>query len=355
MNRSQQLISSRALKSDEGIIIHKPANIFYLSGFTGEGLLIIAKGMLGIVTDFRYVEQAQQQAPDYSVHSISNDVNHAQVAANMIKGNGIKKILFEDDYVTVKSYERLRDALQPVLLEPLNSAPEAMRTIKDKDEIAAIEKACAISCEAFDFVCGVIKPGMTEKVIKCSLDFRMLELGCDRIGFDSIVASGPNGSLPHAIAGDRKIQPGDMITLDFGAKYKGYCADMTRTVAVGQPGDLMKTIYGIVQKAQEASENALAPGKICRDIDAIARGMITDAGYGERFGHGLGHSLGIDIHEDPRLNPKSQEELKPGHVITVEPGIYLPGVGGVRIENTCLITASGARSLVSSPRDLIIL
>ncbi len=355
MERVKRLLEVSGLGPKQGIVIHRPSNIFYLSGYTGEGLMVVSRSLAAIVTDFRYVEQAGQQAPGFSVHQISTGVSHAQVAASLILGAGISEVLYEDDFVTVKESRKLQDALGDTALLPLNNQPEKLREVKDAEEVALIEKACAISCEAFDYILTQVRPGITEKQVKRLLDFRMLELGADATAFDTIVASGPNGSLPHAIPGERQIEKGDMITLDFGAKYGGYCADMTRTIAVGKPGKQMQEIYDIVLHAQMTCQEALAPGKICREVDGIARQIIGDAGYGERFGHGLGHAVGIDIHENPRLSPVCEDRLLPGHVMTVEPGIYVPGLGGVRIENSCLVTETGARSLVSSPRELIIL
>ncbi len=354
-DRITRLEAAVAAKGRAGIIIHKPSNIFYLSGYTGEGLLVLAPGIRAIVTDFRYVEQARQQSPGFAVEAISTGVSHAQIAARLLKDAGQAKALYEDDEVTVRAAGKLREALGDVALEPLDMAPEGLRRIKDADELALMEKACAISCEAYEAVCGVIQPGMTEIQIKRALENLLLDFGAQGLAFSTIVASGPNGSLPHAIPGERVVRTGDMITLDFGAKFGGYCADMTRTVTLGEPNAEMKRIYDIVQRAQAECEDALAPGKSCREVDAIARTIIGDAGYGDRFGHGLGHSVGIDIHEEPRLNQTSQETLQAGVVITVEPGIYVPGLGGVRIENTCVITETGARSLVSASRDLRVL
>lgn len=355
MNRVQSLLKLADLKADTGILIHKPSNIFYLSGYTGEGLLVLTRELRAIVTDFRYVEQAGNQAPGFAVHAVSNTVSHAQLAASLLKAAGAGSVLYEDDCLTVRDAGVYGKALDGISMHPLNNHPEALRQVKDGAEIALIEKACAISCEAFEYICGVIRPGMSEAEIKRLLEYRMLELGAEATAFDTIAASGPNGSLPHAIAGKRQVQTGEMLTLDFGARYGGYCADMTRTLSLGKPSAKMREIYGLVLSAQQTCQDALAPGKVCRDVDAIARKIIGDAGYGEYFGHGLGHAVGIDIHEDPRLSPKCDDVLKPGHVMTVEPGIYLPGVGGVRIENTCVITENGARSLVTASRELRIL
>ena len=355
MERIKRLLDACGLGADEGIIIHRPSNMFYLSGYTGEGLLVLSRNLSAIVTDFRYVEQAGQQAPGFSCHQISTGRGHALVAASLIHGAGIGRVLYEDDFVTVRDSRKLQDALGDVALAPLDNKPEMLRRVKDAGEIVLMEKACAISCEAFDDLLPLLKPGLSEKRIQRMLNERMLERGAAAPAFDIIVASGPNGSLPHAIAGERLVRQGDMITFDFGAKYGGYCADMTRTVAVGKPDSRMREVYDIVLHAQKVSQDALAPGKTGRELDAIARKIIGDAGYGERFGHGLGHSVGIDIHEDPRLSPSGEDRMVPGHVVTVEPGIYLPGLGGVRIENSCLVTEDGARTLVTAERELIIL
>ncbi len=355
MDRTDRLLRRAGLAAGEGILIHKPSNMFYLSGYTGEGLLLVARGIKAVVTDSRYTEQAGRQAPGFEVHTIETGVSHAALAAGLCEKLGIKALRYEDDCLTVKAFASMQAAMPGISFSSLGNIPEAMRVIKDDQELALMDKACAISCEAFDYILGYIKPGLSEKQIELALNFKMYELGADALAFDTIVASGPNGSLPHAIPGERRVEAGDMITLDFGAKYRGYCADMTRTVAVGEPDKKMREIYGIVLEAQIASQEALAPGRDCAEVDGIARGLIAKAGYGQYFGHGLGHSLGIDVHENPRLSPVSKDRLEKNLVITVEPGIYVPGLGGVRIENSCVITDTSSRSLVNAPRELIIL
>ncbi len=355
MDRVKRLMEKVSLTPTEGILIHKPSNAFYLSGYTGEGLLVIAQGLQAIITDFRYVEQAQKQAPGWQVNSIDKSVKHISLAAQLLKALHAERLYYEDDHVTVKDFRSIQDAFAGISLCPLDLVPEKLRAVKDAHELDLIEKACVISCRAFDYILGQIKPGMTEKEIQLALDFKMLSLGADSLAFNTIVASGPNGSLPHAVPGDRKVQQGDLITLDFGARYRGYCADMTRTFALGEPGEKLRHVYNTVYEAQLTCQDTLAPGKDCRAIDQIAHDIIDREGYGPYFGHGLGHALGIDIHEDPRLSQTAAATLEPGLVMTVEPGIYVPGLGGVRIENTCVITQTGARSLISAPRELIIL
>lgn len=355
MNRVEKFRLAAALQNNEGVIIHKPSNVYYLSGYTGEGLLVISNHLAAVVTDFRYTEQCERQAPDFSCHMVGNGLGHNQIAYNLLKEQGVDTIRFEDDKVTVQGFEAMKNAMPGMSFVPLNRAPENLRTVKDAQEIAYIEEACSISCKAFEDILTFVKPGMTEKQVQLHLDYKMLELGAEGLAFSSIVASGENGSLPHAIPSDRVINTGDMVTLDFGAKKHGYCADMTRTFAVGTPNPEMKKIYDTVLQAQMECQDMLRPGVCCKDVDSHARKIIDGAGYAGRFGHGLGHGVGIDIHEAPRLSQLCEDLLVPGHVVTVEPGIYIPGLGGVRIENSCAITEDGARSLVYAPRELIIL
>ena len=262
----------------------------------------------------------------------------------------------ETNYLSVDSFEALRGAVgEEISCVPLNGAPQQLRQVKTPTEIVAIRKACDITSEAYNAILPKIRPGMTEKELQIELDFTMLRLGADELAFDTIIASGENGSLCHAIPGSRTLKNGDMITMDFGAKVGGYCSDMTRTVALGQPSEEMRTVYETVLRAQSMCEDALAAGKVCSEIDKLARDYIDARGYAGRFGHGLGHSVGIDIHEEPRLSPNCEDILKAGIVITVEPGIYLPGVGGVRIENTCLVKENGCVPLTTADKQLIIL
>ncbi|MBR1584614.1 MAG: aminopeptidase P family protein [Clostridia bacterium] len=353
--RMEKLLKTAGLGTDEAILIHKPSNMYYLSGYTGEGIIAAGNGFQAIITDFRYTEQAERQAPGFDVLMIEKGVSHEALAGRLFAQHGVKTVRYEDDEVTVRAFAAIQKAIPNVAFASLGNAPETIRRIKDQHELDCIEEACNISCRAFDQLLGFIKPGMTEKQLQIKLDFLMLELGGEGLAFNTIVASGVNGSLPHAIPSDKKVEMGEMITFDFGAKKGGYCADMTRTIALGQPSPEMKKIYDTVLFAQETCEAALAPGKVCKEIDAMARKIIDDAGYAGRFGHGLGHSVGIDIHENPRLSQLCEDLLEVNQTITVEPGIYVPGLGGVRIENTCAITENGGRTLVHAQKALLIL
>lgn len=355
MDRAERLLAQMHIASGEAVVIHNPSNMFWLSDYTGEGMVVLAEGLKAIVTDFRYTEQAGMQSPDFACYMVTKDCGHEATIAKLLREKQVNTVYYEEDYVTVKQGKSLAKALDFCEMKPVDGAPEVLRQIKDADEKSRIAEACKITTLAFDYILGEIKPGVTEKEIALKLQYWMQTHGGGQNSFNPIVAAGANGSLPHAIPGDYKIQVGDMITMDYGTKYKGYCADMTRTVSLGQPSDQMRKIYDIVLEAQKRAEEAVAPGKICRDIDAIARDYIYGAGYEGYFGHGLGHGVGIDIHEDPRFSMACTALTQEGQVLTVEPGIYLPGVGGVRIENTVYITKDGCEPLTYAPKELIIL
>ncbi|MBQ9299657.1 MAG: aminopeptidase P family protein [Clostridia bacterium] len=353
MKRTDKLLA--AMPENTAALLHNPSNIFYLSGYTGEGLLLVGPEMRAVITDFRYVEAAQKQCPGFAVHAIRAGVSHVQLAHELLQNAGIGRLAIEDNVITVRGMREIEKAMPGIEFIPLDFKPEKLREVKDDDELSRIERACDITCQAFEYICGFIAPGRTEREVQLALDYKMLQLGAEGLAFDTIVASGENGSLPHAVPGEREIREGDMVTIDFGARFEGYDADMTRTVAVGQPSEKMRRIYEIVLHAQETAQAAIAPGMKCSDIDKIARDIITEAGYGDCFGHSTGHGVGIDIHEEPRVSSRSQQILTPGNIVTVEPGIYVPGLGGVRIENTCVVTETGVRALCGASKELRIL
>ena len=355
LDRSRRLLDAMHVGAGEAVLLHNPSNMYYISGYTGEGLVLLAAGTRAIVTDFRYPAQAGQQAPSFSVYMTTRDCDHNQTALKIFRELGIHKVCYEDDYITVKGLRDMEQVMEGMAFCPVNKAPEKLREIKDEAEIEKMAKACRITSEAFAYILGVIKEGMTEREIARALENHMVGNGAQDIAFHTIVAAGENGSLPHAIPGERRVRRGDMITMDFGAKVDGYCADMTRTVALGEPGETMRRVYDVVLAAQQMAQDALKAGKVCRDIDAIARDYIYGQGFSENFGHGLGHSLGIDIHENPRLSMLCTDVTRENQVLTVEPGVYLPGVGGVRIENSCVVTKDGCYPLTTAPKELIIL
>ena len=339
------------------VVLHDPSNMFYLTeGYTGEGLVYLSEKQRVIVTDFRYTEQAERQAPGFRVEMTGRERTHNQILAELAKADGIDELRAETNFLPVDDFEKMRAAVgEEISCTPLNKAVQKLREIKSQTEVLAIRKACDITSEAFDAILPKIREGMTEKELQIELDFTMLRLGADEMAFDTIIASGENGSLCHAIPGSRKLKNGDMITMDFGAKVGGYCSDMTRTVALGQPSEEMRKVYETVLRAQTMCEEALMAGKKGCEVDKLARDYIDARGYAGRFGHGLGHSVGIDIHEAPVASPGVKDVIPAGAVISAEPGIYLPGKFGVRIEDVLFLTEDGSENITHLPKNLQIL
>lgn len=330
-----------------------PINIRYLTGYTGEGSLLILPDRAVIITDFRYVEQAQRQSPfcDLERTGVGRGVN--AIVAEALAKAGLHELPIEENIVTVSRLHSMEKALPGIHLTALPGTVLEMRTVKDEDELNCIRKALAISCQAFDDLLGIIHAGMTEKRVCAELNHFMNLRGSEGTAFDTIVASGVNGSLPHAVPSDKVIEKGELVTFDFGAKFGGYCADMTRTIAIGEISSELHEIYDAVLEAQLTSEAAVKPGAICRDIDKIARDQL-EAKYPGAFGHSLGHGVGLFIHELPSLSFRSDTILQKGHVVTVEPGVYIPGVGGCRIEDTVIVTEDGFENPVTTPKQLIV-
>jgi len=339
----------------QAVLLHNPSNIFYISGYTGEGMLFLSFKELAVITDFRYTEQAERQAKGFHVHMTDQEHTEEGIVGALREKFGISTLFYEDHSLTVSHFVKIKNAAPDVEWKSTDGAVEQMREIKDDTELALIQKACDITGYTFEGILSKIHEGMTEKEIAFMLEYDMRVLGADAAAFSPIVAAGVNGSLPHAVASDYRIRSGDMLTLDFGAKVGNYCADMTRTIAMGEPGAELKKVYNVVLEAQQRAQDAVAAGKDCRAMDAVARDYIDSQGYEGRFGHGLGHSLGIDIHENPRFNTGANSTLKENQVMTVEPGIYLPGIGGVRIENTVVVTTDGCRVLTLPTREMIVL
>ncbi len=355
MTRTQRLREALGMNGHQAALITNPSNLFYFTGYTGEGFAFLAEGEGVIVTDFRYTEQAEKQSPGFAVRMTDKGLSAEAAADALCVEHGVDTLYYEDDAMTVRELERFRKAVKSVEWKPAMNAAERLREVKDEDELSRIERACKLTGEAFERLLPEIRVGVSEKELALKLNFDMLTHGAEKLAFDTIVAAGAHGSLPHAVPGEYRVQKGDMVTFDFGAKVDGYCADMTRTVAVGEPSGEMRRVYQVVLDAQQMAQDAVMAGKDCRAIDALARDYIYAQGYEGRFGHGLGHSLGIDIHESPRFSVMATGALKPNHVMTVEPGVYLPGVGGVRIENTVIVTDTGCRALTLPAKELLIL
>ncbi|HHV72913.1 MAG TPA: aminopeptidase P family protein [Clostridia bacterium] len=338
----------------DALLITNPINCRYLSGFTGSsGVLLITNEEAILMTDFRYLEQAAVQATDFKVEQASSDFSEG--LARLVKKFELKKIGFEAEHISYATYCTYLNALGKASLIPTEGLVEEIRMIKDEQEIQLIKKAASIADQAFDYIINLVKPGVTEKFLAWELEKFMREEGAEKLSFDTIVASGERGALPHGLASDRKIEKGDFITFDFGAVYQGYHSDLTRTIAVGPISAEQERVYKLVLSAQMEAINKLAPGYTGKEIDEIARNIIKEKGYGEYFGHGLGHGVGLAVHEEPRLAVNSNLFLKPGMVVTVEPGIYIPSRFGLRIEDMVLLTEEGCTVLTTACKKLIIL
>lgn len=351
-----QLFQSRIKDNTCAAIIYSPHNRYYFTGFQStDGILLVTKSRAVFFIDSRYVEAAKKEAHDCEVVLLTDTAGQLEQAA---KAMGIETMGIESFDMPVAIANRFRKMLPDVkfdLSDGISETVSHLRMIKSDGEIECMKKAQAITDAAFEHILSYIKPGAAERDISLELEYFMKKQGAKGPSFDLITITGENTSLPHGVPGNRKIKPGDFFTMDTGAIVDGYCSDMTRTVAVGKISDEQKKVYDTVLKAQTESINALAAGKKCSDIDKIARDIIDGAGYEGCFGHGLGHSVGLLIHEEPRLSPLCGVILEPGMTMTVEPGIYLEGKFGVRIEDMILITNDGIMDFTKSPKDLITL
>lgn len=325
----------------------------YLTNFTGSaGLVWIDQQHNILATDFRYTDQAEEQTSEWQLMKIKDTI--ANLLKQLVADNNVQRIAFESEYITVEQLHKWEQEFK-VEFVPTKDWVFEMRIIKSKAEISKIKKAAEIADQALTTVMQMIEPGITELEVALELEFTMRKLGAEDISFDPIVGSGPRGALPHALPSEREFTHGDFIVIDMGCIYQGYCSDMTRTLLIGEPTDKHLEVYNLVLEAQLASLEAVKAGVRGVDVDKVARDIITEGGYGENFGHGLGHGVGLEIHEEPRLSPLSEKTLEPNMIVTVEPGIYLPGWGGVRIEDLVVVTDSGCDILSQTSKDLYII
>ena len=345
------------ISSDTAWII-RPENRRYLSGFDAEdtqftessGSLLISAGQLLLIVDSRYTTHAKDQVPDFEVHTLKK--GFAEEFPEIVNQTETGILGFEQDYVTWGLYaeflKRFEEFTPPVQLWPLDGVVEDMREVKDAVEISALERSAEMISVVLDQVIDALEPGLTEKEVSWWIERLARESGADSLAFPSIVASGPNSALPHAVPTDRRLAKGEPIILDVGVQLDGYCSDMTRTVFLGNPGRDFRKIYATVRRAQLEALKEVKPGVDSNYPDSVARQIIHDAGFGEYFGHGLGHGVGLATHEGPRLSPLKPVKLRKGMVVTVEPGIYIPDIGGVRLEEMVVIESEGARVLTKS-------
>ena len=354
MNHLKQIAAKLPEYGIDAMLLNSEPGEYYAVGFHGEGNVVVTAEKCFYFTDSRYIEAANNLITGAEIAMTGHSRNYRAMVQEVIDQCHIETLGFEESYLSVADYE-LWDKGLTARLVPAQKLVNSLRAAKDAEEIALMRKAQEITDRAFDEICRFIQPGMTEKEIAARLQYDMLRFGAEKMSFDPIVVSGPNGSLPHGIPSSKQVQKGEFITMDFGCKYGGYCSDMTRTVALGEPTGEMKKVYQTVLEAQLAGIAVTRAGVPGKSIDAAARKVIADAGYGEYFGHGYGHSLGIEIHESPNANTREETLLPVGAVVSAEPGIYLPGKFGVRIEDVTILREDGCEILTKSPKELIIL
>lgn len=334
------------------LLVTELSHVRYLTGYSGSsGMVLLLPPKAYFFTDFRYKVQAQKEVKDCAII-----IAEQALTSELPKVHGINKkirIGLEEEFVTLSLLEQLKDLLPLAEFISTKKLVESLSVSKDADEIKKIKKAVKISEKAYTETLQLLKPGVKEKDIALELEYRMRVLGADASAFDAIVASGQRSSMPHGIASDKKLRKGDFVTIDFGCFYQGYASDITRTVVLGKANSKQKEIYDVVLKAQLAACKAVKPGLACSRLDGVARDIIMKAGYGDYFGHGLGHGIGLIVHDDPHLNTRSTETLKTNMVVTIEPGIYIPNWGGVRIEDDVVVTAAGGQILSKLPKELM--
>ena len=341
----------------DAMLLTEEANRFYATGFHSigtDGCALVCRGKNYYFTDSRYTEAAARHVKNAELGEVGRGRDYAVLLNEVIEKEGLRQVGFDDAYMTVRDCEKYREKLHAELV-PASDLLGSLRRVKDAEEIESMIAAQRIAEKALSDIFNEIKPGVTEKEIAARLQYLMLHYGAENMSFDPIVVSGPNGSLPHGVPSEKAIQSGEFVTMDFGCIKNGYCSDMTRTVAVGSVTEEMKTVYETVLKAQLAGIAKAKAGVTGRDIDAAARKVIEDAGYGKYFGHSFGHSLGVEIHEAPNAAPMNDQPMPCGAAISAEPGIYLPGKLGVRIEDVIILGEDGCEDITLAPKELIIL
>ncbi|QDU38548.1 putative peptidase [Maioricimonas rarisocia] len=342
------------LLRDEGLpamLVTAEKNVSYLTGFTGDSsYLLLGRDLAVVISDSRYTTQLKEECPTLDAVIRKTDVSLPQAAARVLRKAKLSQLAFEGQNVTFELHQKLADNLAQVELVPLNGRIESdLRAIKDADEINELRLAVQFAARGFEFLKATLTHGMTEREISHDLEHAMRRFGAEGVSFTPIIAVGDRAALPHYHPGDLKVEESPILLTDWGAQTRsGYRSDLTRVLVTGRPTAKLEKVYNVVLEAQQRAIAAIGPGVVCRDVDKAARETIHNAGYGKRFGHGLGHGIGLDIHEQPRLAPVSETILQPGMVVTVEPGIYLPGWGGVRIEDDVLVTRDGHEVLSNS-------
>ena len=357
MNHFRQIRQKLSDYGLDAMLLTGEANRFYASGFhsTGtDGVALVTEAGAYYYTDARYIEAAMRQVQGAEIHETGRGRGYSVLLQEAVDKHGIRRMGFEETYMTVADCEAYRSKLSCELI-PASALLTELRRVKDEEELSAMIGAQRIAEKAFQDILKEIRVGVSEREIAARLQYLMLHYGAENMSFDPIVVAGANGSVPHGVPGERAIQAGEFVTMDFGCIYHGYCSDMTRTVAVGYATEEMQHIYQVVLQAQLAGIAAARAGVTGEAVDGAARAVISSAGYGHAFTHSFGHGVGVEIHESPNASPSVREPLPAGAVISAEPGIYLPGKLGIRIEDVIVLEEGGCRNLTRAPKELIIL
>lgn len=351
--RIVELRKSLRAENLDGMIVNHLDHVRYLCGFTGSaGLLVITPKSAEFFSDFRYKGQAAEQVTGAKVTIVQRGLLECLADYPQLDAPN-RRYGYDAEYMTVATLDKLHKALPGCLFVKAEKVMAELGWIKDKDELSLIKEAVKVSDKAFDNILSMIAPGIRENELRAELEYQMMMLGSEKPAFETIVASGYRSALPHGVASEKKVKKGEFVTFDFGATIGGYVSDMTRTIVVGKATSRQKRIYDIVLRAQKAGIRKVKAGVSGKAVDAASRSIITRAGFGKKFGHGTGHGIGFFVHVGPRLSPLSSDKLVSGNVVTVEPGIYIPGWGGVRIEDDVVVTRSGGRVLNKAPKNLL--
>lgn len=348
----KQLFDSLEQQHLDALLVTKAENVFYLSGFSGgsDARLLVSPEHRYLFTDARYLEQAQRECPDWEICNESPSGWDSLVDASRC----YDRVGFESHNISYQFYLELQKHL-PVELVPLTDEVERLRILKKPAELILMRQSAAISDEVFQDICHMIRPGLKERSLAAHVDYLLRQKGCDKEAFDTIAVSGTNAALPHGHPGDKEIAPGEMVTLDFGGFFRGYASDMTRTVVLDQPSQYLREVYAAVLEAQQTAVAAVAAGVHCREVDRCARRVLEDHSLQQYFVHSTGHGVGLEIHEKPVVSSRSDVILEENMVITIEPGVYIPGWGGVRIEDTVIVQKGGCEIITRSNKELYIL
>jgi len=336
----------------DGFLLIAPRSLRYIAGFSGSnGCALVAEDEAVFITDFRYKLQAQEQVKGFEQRMAKDEL--FKDLAELDWFGKKRRLGLESTHVSLQQIQQLKELLPNTELVPVKELVEEIGLVKEEGEIENIRRAVAISDGVFGEILDLLRPGMKEVEICAEIEYRMRMAGSEKVAFDAIVVSGERSALPHGQPTEKRLQKGDLVTMDYGARVGGYCSDFTRTVVLGQANGRQRDIYEVCLQAQEKAEEAARAGMLASELDSVARQIIAASGYGDNFGHGLGHGLGLEVHEGPRLSPKGQVRLQPGMVVTIEPGIYLPEVGGVRIEDVVVIREDGCEVLTQAGKELI--